>query len=258
MNPRTVLIVDDQAFIRQMMRRALTALGPYQIIEASDGVDAIERMGDATKKLGQAAAGTDLMEKPSGASRIDCIISDINMLPMNGLEFLKAIRVGLAPIPRNTPVIMFTGHAERHFLATAIALDASGFLVKPVSANAFQERIERAVAAPITPRDASTYATLIVPDIESKDLWSSTAAMKQPGRAPVRAVDLANPGRTQLPLAVAPGELQIGDRLAEDLMTDDGVLVVPGGSRVAPALLAAIHDLAEVVKLPPAVTVFRT
>jgi hypothetical protein len=153
---------------------------------------------------------------------------------------------------------MLTGHAEKHFLATAIALDANGFLVKPVSATVFHERIGRAISSPTEPKPANDYAMLIVPDIEAEDLWSSTASMKQPHAAPVRAADLAGHGRKQLPLAVAPGDLKIGDRLAEDLRTDEGILVVPNGSRVAEALIAAIHDLSEIVTLQPNVSVFRS
>jgi CheY-like chemotaxis protein len=112
MKQRTVLIVDDQAFVRQMMRRALVGMGTYQILEASDGLDAIRLMRELASNTGSLGAGTDLMAKPQeGAAKIDCIVSDINMLPMNGLEFVKAIRVGLAPIPRNTPVIMLTGRS---------------------------------------------------------------------------------------------------------------------------------------------------
>jgi hypothetical protein len=152
---------------------------------------------------------------------------------------------------------MLTGHAEKHFLAAAIALDANGFLVKPVSASVFHEKIGRAITAPAPSRPATEYAMLIVPDIETKDLWSSTAAMKKPDTAPVRAADLAGQGRKQLPLAVAPSDLQIGDRLAEDLFTDEGILVVPNGSLVAQALIVAIQDLSEVVTLQPQVSVFR-
>ncbi len=247
---RTVLIVDDQAFVRQMMRRALTGLGEYQILEAADGLEAIKLMGNIQAKSGSAA-------QSASGTKIDCIVSDINMLPMNGLEFLKAIRVGLAPIPRNTPVVMLTGHAEKHFIATAIALDANGFLVKPVSANVFQTRIERAIASPTEPKAAADYALLIVPDIEATDLWSSTASAKQSNVAPVRASDLAGTGHGQLPISVAPVDLRIGDRLAEDLLTDEGILVVPGASRVAASLIAAINDLSEVVKLQPSITVYR-
>jgi CheY-like chemotaxis protein len=253
MTQKTVLVVDDQRFVRQVVGTALTGAGGYRVLEAGDGTEAIRLIESGGPSLDPPAAGTDLMVKPPRVT-IDCIISDINMLPMNGLEFLKAIRLGLTPIERDMPVLMLTGHAEKHFLATAIALDACGFIVKPVGATMLRERTERAIAGRHAVKPASDYAALIVPDIEARDLWSSSAALKRPAAA-VRATDLTGgPYRAEtLPTA----ELMIGDRFAEDLLTEDDVLVVPNGTRVTASLLPAIRDLADIVKLKPLVMVFR-
>jgi CheY-like chemotaxis protein len=249
-SPKTVLIVDDQAFIRQMMGKPLVATGRYRLLEAADGKAAIELMRNATTKHNN-VAGTDLLQNRSaGDLQIDCIVSDINMLPMNGLEFVKAIRTGLTPVDRGIPVLMLTGHTEKHLLATSIQLDVNGFLVKPVSAKVFIERIEHALDAPTSLKPVADYATLVVPELDAEDLWSSSAAMR--GSAPaMRAADLVDSQARRVP----PSELRVGDRLAEDLRTEDGVLVVPSGSRVAPALIAAIHDLAQVVTLQARVAV---
>ena len=256
MTTKIVLIVDDQAFLRKTMAKALTNDGAYRVLEASDGVAAIDLMRDATTKLG-AAAGTDLMDsQPAAGAEIDCIVSDINMLPMNGLEFVKAIRIGLGSVAREIPVIMLTGHAEKHFLAAAIALDVSGFLVKPISGIVFRERIERAIATPIALKPPGDYATLIVPDVDITDRWASDAAAAGNVR-PVRAADLAGRNSEHAPHMVALADLKTGDRLSEDLLTDEGVMVVPKGTRVAPALMAALKDLSEIVTLQPQVAVFH-
>jgi CheY-like chemotaxis protein len=238
-NQTTVMIVDDQPFVRQMMGKALG--GSYQVIESTDGMAAINLIRDRASR--------------QPAAKIDCIVSDINMLPMNGLEFVKAIRAGLAPIARDTPILMLTGHAEKPFIATAIALDVGGFLVKPVSAAVFRERVERAIGAPIIVKSVADYATLIIPELDAKDLWSSSAVLSRPV-APVRAGDLA--GGNQLPKPVPLSDMKVGDRLAEDLLTDEGVLVVPIGSRVTASLLSAVKDLAEIVKLPAQVALFSS
>lgn len=257
MTLKIVLIVDDQAFLRKTMAKALTNAGGYQILEAGDGVAAIDLMRDAATKLG-GAAGTDLMETQAATgAEIDCIVTDINMLPMNGLEFVKAIRIGLGSVARDIPVIVLTGHAEKHFLAAAIALDVSGFLVKPISGVLFRERIERAIATPITLKAPADYATLIVPDVDITDRWASDAAAAGNVR-PVRAADLAGRDSEHAPHTVALSELKTGDRLSEDLRTDEGVLVVPKGTRVAPALIAALKDLSEIVSLQPRVAVLHT
>ena len=256
MTSKTVLIVDDQAFLRKTMAKALTTHGAYQVLEASDGMAAIELMRDAATKVG-GAAGTDLMESQATAgAQIDCIVSDINMLPMNGLEFVKAVRIGLGSVAREIPVIVLTGHAEKHFLAAAIALDVSGFLVKPISGVVFRDRIERAISTPITLKAAGDYATLIVPDVDITDRWASDAAAAGNAK-PVRAADLAGRTGEHAPHVVMLADLRTGDRLSEDLLTDEGVMVVPKGTRVAPALMAALKDLSEIVTLLPKVAVFR-
>jgi CheY-like chemotaxis protein len=253
MSLKSVLIVDDQAFIRVMMAKALG--DDYRVLQASDGMAAVNLLRDSATKIAD-AAGTDLMAQQAAETRIDCIVSDINMQPMNGLEFVKAIRVGLATVPRDTPVLMLTGYGEKHYLAAAIALDVSGFLVKPVSSAHFRERLERSMATPISLKPPDEYAMLIVPDIDNKDLWASATAPGRP-RAPVRAADLAGRFSDKLPHQVAPSELKAGDRLSEDLRTEEGVLVVPQGTPIGAALIAAIMDLSEIVQLQKSVAVFR-
>jgi CheY-like chemotaxis protein len=252
---KTVLIVDDQDFIRETMEASLIATGGYRVLQAGDGMEAIELIHDAATRIG--ATGVDLMAPASDTGpRIDCIVSDINMQPMNGLEFVKAIRVGLTPMPRQTPVILLTGYAEKHFLSTAVALDVSGFLVKPISGAVFRERIERAISTPIAPKPQSDYATLIVPDVSAMDfVASATTPVRR--TANMRAGDLAAHLDKARPHPVAPLELRVGDRLSEDLVTDEGVVVVPAGTKMVMTLIAAVKDLSEIVTLADKVAVIR-
>jgi CheY-like chemotaxis protein len=256
MSPTTVLVVDDQEFIRQTMAKALTSDGSHVVLQAIDGMAAITSMRDSAMEVSN-AAGTDLMENASRPKvKIDCIVSDINMQPMNGLEFVKAIRIGLAGIARDTPVIMFTGHAEKYFLAAAIALDVSGFLVKPVSVKLLRERIKRAIDTHVALKSPSDYATLIIPDIERDEQWSSGTRLGKP-MVPVRASDLIGRYGGKLPHVVPLMELKTGDRLSNDLLTREGVMVVPRGTKVVPALITSIKDLSEIVELQQQVAVFQ-
>jgi hypothetical protein len=93
-----------------------------------------------------------------------------------------------------------------------------------------------------------------VPEFDAKDLWSSAAAMGR-AAAPIRAGDLA--GGRQLPKRMDILDLKVGSRLAEDLRTDEGVLVAPAGSKVSPSLVVAIKDLSEIVTLRSRVAVFE-
>ena len=127
------LIVDDEQFSRSLMERMLCVLGGTKIALASDGGEAFEVLLDASKP-------------------IDCVLTDINMSPVNGLELLKAIRVGYGDIDRATPVIFFSGLVDMELVPPAIQLDVNGFLAKPVSKTILEKRIMAAIkSSPIDP-----------------------------------------------------------------------------------------------------------
>jgi CheY-like chemotaxis protein len=120
---RHFLVVDDEPFIRAVVTRFLRDSGAASVVEAADGEAAIA-----------AIAGYDL---PFSA-----VVSDVNMLPMNGIALLRAIRTGEAGCKRNTPVLMLTVNAETKPAAEASALGADAFVLKPIHREAFIERLE--------------------------------------------------------------------------------------------------------------------
>jgi two-component system chemotaxis response regulator CheY len=101
------LIVDDSSTMRKIVSLALGGAG-HQFSEAENGREAL----DIAAKGG-----------------FDCIILDINMPEMNGIEFLEA-RSASAPIAA-LPVIVLTTQDEANLRDKALALGAKAFLVKP-------------------------------------------------------------------------------------------------------------------------------
>ncbi len=104
---KTILIVDDSASIRQVVGIALRGAG-YDVIEASDGQDALSKM------TGQ---------------KIHLIISDVNMPNMDGITFLKNVKAN--PSYKFTPVIMLTTEAGQDKMAEGRAAGAKAWVVKP-------------------------------------------------------------------------------------------------------------------------------
>ena len=115
LSAQQILLVDDVAFSRETIRRVLRAMGEPQIIDAANGVDAIEHL--------------------SRARGISMVIADFNMPVFNGLQLLQAIRLGQTAASRALPVAMLTGHSDQHLVTSALALDVNAFAIKPVSAN---------------------------------------------------------------------------------------------------------------------------
>ena len=101
------LIVDDSSTMRKIVSLALSGAG-HEFSEAEDGRQALALVG---------------------SEGFACIVLDINMPVMNGIEFLET-RAKL-PAAAATPVIVLTTQDEAELRDKALALGAKAFLVKP-------------------------------------------------------------------------------------------------------------------------------
>ena len=101
------MIVDDSASIRQVVGIALRGAG-YEVIEASDGKDALSKLtGD----------------------KIHLIVSDVNMPNMDGITFVKELKQNARY--KFTPVIMLTTEAGKDKMEEGRAAGAKAWVVKP-------------------------------------------------------------------------------------------------------------------------------
>ncbi len=116
----SVLVVDDNAFMRKLVRSMLNNIGVKTVFEAADGIDALEMIR---------TAGPDV------------VILDWEMPLLNGPELVRIVRSpGVFPIP-DIPIIMLTGHGERRRIMQTIRLGVNEVLCKPVSAKALFDRL---------------------------------------------------------------------------------------------------------------------
>ncbi len=104
---KKILIVDDSASLRQVVRIALTGAG-YEVIDACDGRDALTKL-DGT--------------------RINLVISDVNMPNMDGITFVTEMKK--LPAYRFTPVIMLTTESQDDKKRAGQAAGAKAWVVKP-------------------------------------------------------------------------------------------------------------------------------
>lgn len=149
---RSILVVEDEHFTRRILCNFLLRGNDCTLYQASNGLEAV-----------------GLLEQFGPA--LDCIVTDIKMAPMNGLQLLQAIRSGRTKADPRIPVVLLTGHSDVSCLRTAMALDVSGFLVKPASRQSLLARLARAiegsgrVGAEARPfRDPRDYFLVEVPD----------------------------------------------------------------------------------------------
>src|SRR5581483_54525 len=116
----SVLVVDDNAFMRSIVRNLLANIGVKKVAEASDGIAALEF----------------IRQTPP-----DVIVLDWEMPLLNGPELVRIVRSpGVFPLP-DIPIIMLTAHGERWRVTEAARLGVNEFLCKPVSAKALLDRL---------------------------------------------------------------------------------------------------------------------
>jgi two-component system chemotaxis response regulator CheY len=115
-----VLIVDDFATMRKVIRNLLKQVGYEDIVEAEDGVMALKALK---------------------AQKIDMIVSDWNMPNMSGLELLKAVRSD--PDLAETPFLMVTAEALQDNVVAAVKAGVNNYIVKPFTAEVLNEKIKK-------------------------------------------------------------------------------------------------------------------
>jgi two-component system chemotaxis response regulator CheY len=114
-----VLVVDDFATMRKIVRNILKQIGFENITEAEDGTAALRVV----------------KSEPFGL-----VVSDWNMPNMTGLDLLKAIRQD--PQIANLPVLMVTAEGLKENVMEAVKAGVNNYVVKPFTAEVLQEKIE--------------------------------------------------------------------------------------------------------------------
>lgn len=252
-----VLVADDKAFIRSIVQGMLLRLKVKNILQASNGEQAIK-----------------LLKKHN--YRIGCIISDWNMDPVGGLELLRTVRCGDIPgLPPETCFIMLTGHSKESVVKAALALDVHAYLVKPVSYEKLVKTLETALPRQILVKPTAQYRavngvevpqavkaaeTHIPPWVtwitksprrvqmeeqikqirkEVADARTDSATVSN-GSDDDKDIEIKNMRRLQID-EIAPGEMV----LAEDIYGTDRALLVASGTRLSRNLIGRLKELAS-------------
>ena len=122
-----VLVVDDEHYMRKVVRTMLTSIGVRTVYEAADG-----------------PAGLEIIRTIAP----DVVVLDWEMPGLDGAAFVRMVRSPRTfPYP-DVPIIMLTGHGERSRVVEAIQIGVNEFLLKPVSSKALQDRLVAVLAYP--------------------------------------------------------------------------------------------------------------
>jgi two-component system chemotaxis response regulator CheY len=108
---KTILVIDDSASMRQMVKITLSGAG-YQVVEAENGADGLAK---------------------AKATQAQMIVTDLNMPVMDGLTFIRETRK--LPEYRGVPIIFLSTESDAGVKQQAKEAGATGWIVKPFQAD---------------------------------------------------------------------------------------------------------------------------
>jgi len=115
-----VLVVDDFATMRRIVKNVLKQIGFTKIVEADDGSTALA-----------------VLKK----DEVGLIISDWNMPKVSGLDLLKTVRSDESM--KDMPFLMVTAEAQKDSVVQAVQAGVSNYIVKPFTPEAIKEKLEQ-------------------------------------------------------------------------------------------------------------------
>ena len=107
-----ILVVEDSPTMRQLITFTLKRLKDVEIVEASDGVDALKKIS---------------------AGKFDIIFTDINMPIMDGLKLVSLVKND--PANKDIPIVVITTEGGQEDRDRALALGANSYITKPIQAT---------------------------------------------------------------------------------------------------------------------------
>jgi two-component system chemotaxis response regulator CheY len=120
---KKILLVDDAAFMRKVIKDTLSKNGYTELYEAVDGADAVEKYSEINP---------------------DLVIMDITMPNMDGLEALKAIRAK----DSNASIVMCSAMGQESMVMDAVRSGAKDFIVKPFKPDRILKTVTSVLGAP--------------------------------------------------------------------------------------------------------------
>ncbi|PSC03978.1 two-component system response regulator [Alsobacter soli] len=121
------LVVDDNTYMRRILKTLLHGFGAREVFEAEDGASALDAFASHYP---------------------DIVFTDWEMPLINGIDMTKLMRCSDNSVNPFVPIIMVSVHSERHRVIEARDAGVTEFLVKPLSATALHQRILGVVAHP--------------------------------------------------------------------------------------------------------------
>ena len=121
---KTILIVEDSATTRALIRAVIDEIGEFDTVEASSGFEALKMLP---------------------RQEYDLIITDINVPDINGLELISFVRNN--PRFNHLPIVIVSTERSEEDKKRGMALGATAYVTKPFKSNELQDIIKKTIGA---------------------------------------------------------------------------------------------------------------
>ena len=116
---KKIITVDDSKTMRDMVAFTMRQAG-FEVLEAADGRNALSVLGQ---------------------SKVDCVITDLNMPVMDGIQLIRELRAH--PVHRSTPILMLTTESDPGKKEAGKQAGATGWLVKPFHPEKLVQTVQK-------------------------------------------------------------------------------------------------------------------
>ncbi|WP_070967023.1 response regulator [Vibrio sonorensis] len=216
----TILVVEDHSFSRKALISMLMRAGYENILGAKDGDDALSKLNE---------------------NRVDLVITDINMPVKNGLELIKAIRTHHTQNPIYTRIIAVTTLQDTATIAACMTLEVDAFLVKPITVQNAQEKIQLAISEPKKLYQQHLYESV------STEIELNPSNVKPKRVEGNRVYGI----QSEFHVANSMSELRDGMTLLDDICVSNGGCLVKAGSVINQKTLRRLKELSSIIDFCP-------
>ncbi|NVK18785.1 MAG: response regulator [Methylocystaceae bacterium] len=204
------IVVDDETFSLSIVTQLCRAIGFKEVKSEKSVKDGLLALKASPKKT------------------TPVIIADFKMPQHNGLELLKAVRMGAVHEDRALPVLMLTGHTDASLVSSALKLDVDAFIAKPVSKGALEKRLIQILNSErkVKPIEEYGYVPTYIASIEAEDEIEE------------KVIDRG--------YEVSLEDLEPGFKLACPVrLLNDKRVLIENGEILTERLIARLHDLSD-------------
>jgi len=215
----TIMVVEDHVFSRKAFINMLMRSGYKKVLAAENGAEAIKMLN---------------------CHKVDLIITDINMPEVNGLELIKAIRLGETGADIHTHIIAVTCLSDAATVSACMTLEIDSFLVKPITVKNAQDKIKLAISQPRVLYQQHLYESV------NTRVHLSESTSKKPDKAQDSQTKEVQCEYFE-PKNV--NDLKEGMTLLDDLCMINGGCLLKAGTQINGKLLHRLYELSSIVEM---------